>query len=172
MSPSPAGTPHHLVVLRHATAESFAVDDAARHLTDRGREQAAERGTWIAEHVGRPDLALVSSAVRTRETWELVGEGLDGPVEVRHEDALYGASPDAVIDLVRELPEDVGTVVVVGHNPTVASLAVMLDDGSAPPEAFARLSAGLPTCGVAVYEVRGPWRDLEPEGAALRAHDA
>lgn len=172
MSTTPTPAAHQLVVLRHAKAETFALDDAARHLTDRGRADAEARGRWLAEHVGRPDLALVSSAVRTRETWELVAAGLDGEVEVRHEDALYGASPDAVLDLVRELPESVGTVVYVGHNPTAASLALLLDDGSASPDAFARLSEGLPTSGVAVYALPGGWADLDAGGATLTSYDA
>lgn len=172
MSTTPSPAAHRLVVLRHAKAETFALDDAARHLTERGRADAEARGRWLAAHVGRPDLALVSSAVRTRETWDLVAAELDGEVEARHEDALYGASPDAVLDLLRDLPESVATVVYVGHNPTAASLALLLDDGSAAPEAFARLSEGLPTTGVAVYAVAGAWAGLDAGGASLTAYDA
>lgn len=164
-------TRHRLVVLRHATAESFALDDAARRLTERGRAQARDRGVWLAEHVGTPDLALVSTAARASETWALVSEALEGEVETRHDDALYGASPDAVVDLVRFLDEEVGTVVYVGHNPTAASLAALLDDGTAARADFARLSTGLSTCGVAVYDLPGPWRDLDAGAASLAAYD-
>lgn len=166
---SPGG--HRLVVLRHARAEAFAADDADRHLTERGRDDATARGRWLAGVTGVPALALVSSAVRTRETWELVSAELDGEVEVRVEEALYGASPDAVLDLLRQLPESVTSVVYVGHNPTAADLAVTLDDGSGDPAGFARLSGGLPPAGVAVYDLAGTWASLDAGRATLVAYD-
>lgn len=169
-TPHPAGG-RRLVVLRHARAEAFATDDAARQLTDRGRADATERGRWLAEVVGVPALALVSSAVRTRETWELVAAELAGEVELRVEEALYGASPDAVLDLLRQLPDSVTTVVYVGHNPTAADLAVTLDDGSGDPSGFAWLSGGLPPAGVAVYDLPGSWASLDAAGGTLAAYD-
>lgn len=162
---------HRLVVLRHTRAEAFAADDADRHLTERGRDDAIARGRWLAEVAGVPALALVSSAVRARETWDLVAAELPGPAELRVEEALYGASPDAVLDVLRQLPESVASVVYVGHNPTAADLAVTLDDGSGDPAAFARLSGGLPPAGVAVYDVPGSWASLTAGGCTLAAYD-
>lgn len=161
-----------LVVLRHAAAESFAADDAARRLTARGREEASARGRWLGEHAGCPEVALVSSAVRARETWELVAAELSGETATRVEDGLYGASPDVVLDLLRELPDEVGSVVFVGHNPTAASLALLLHDGGGDPDDFSRLGSGLPTAGVAVYRLSGTWADLDAGTARLRAVDA
>lgn len=171
--PSPAADRprHRLVVLRHARAEGFATDDAARRLTEHGREDARARGGWLAEHAGTPDLVLVSSAERTQQTWQLVAERLAGVAEVRLEDALYSASPDTVLDLLRTLPESVGSVAYVGHNPTAASLALLLHDGSGDLEHFRRLSGGLPTCGVAVYDLAGPWAHLDAGSGALVAFD-
>ena len=170
-TPDAHGTPHRLVVMRHARAESFAPDDAQRHLTDRGRAEASARGRWLSEAVGPPELAMVSSAVRTRETWELVAEALGADSEVRLEDALYGASPDAVLDLLRALPESVGSVLYLGHNPTAADLAVELGDGSAAPTVLARLAGGLPTAGVAVFRLAGTWAELGPGSCTLTAYD-
>ena len=59
------------------------------------------------------------------------------------------------------------TVMVVGHNPTMAHLVHLLDDGSAEPDAFAEISAGFPTSALAVLEVSGPWTDLDIAGARI-----
>jgi phosphohistidine phosphatase len=171
-TPTRSGGRHRLVVLRHAKAESFAPDDAARRLTDRGRADAAARGRWLAERAGELDLALVSTATRARETWELAAGELPAPPELRLDEGLYNASPDAVLDLLRALPESVGSVVYVGHNPTAASLALLLHDGSGDPAAFDTLSGGLPPGGVAVYDVAGPWQDLDAGTGSLVAVDA
>lgn len=167
----PPGGRHRLVVLRHGKAEGFATDDAARRLTGSGREDAAARGRWLAPWLEGLDLALVSSATRTQETWGLVSEELSVTPEVRVEDGLYGASPDAVLDLLRELPESIGTAIYVGHNPTAASLALLLHDGSGDPEAFSSLSLGLSTCGVAVYDLDGTWAEVDAGSGSLAAFE-
>ena len=64
-----------LVILRHAKAEPFAQTDLARQLTARGRASAHDVGRHLQEAGFVPDVALVSTAVRTRETWAEVAEG-------------------------------------------------------------------------------------------------
>lgn len=170
--PTRSGGRHQLVVLRHAKAEAFAPDDAERRLTPRGCVDAGARGRWLAQRAGNVDLALVSSATRARQTWELASAELAGQPELRLDDGLYNASPDTVLDLLRALPESITTVVYVGHNPTAASLALLLHDGAGDPAAFSSLSAGLSPCGVAVYDLAGPWQDLDAGTGSLVAVDA
>ena len=119
-----------------------------------------------------PDLALVSSATRTRETWDLVTEALgDAADGVRTEvsDGVYSASPETVLDLLRELPTSARVVVYVGHNPTAASLPQLLEDGEGDPLVFARVSAGFAPASAALLEVPGDWSGLDEAGARLVA---
>ena len=81
-----------LILLRHAKAESEASsgDDFDRPLAARGRREAQAVGVQLAALGLKPDIALVSPALRTRETWELVEEAVPG-AEVRFDPALYNA---------------------------------------------------------------------------------
>ena len=171
MTPSstddPAVRHRLLVVVRHGRAESFAEEDHVRRLTERGRRDATALGEWLASSGVRPGLALVSSAARTRETWELASTAFDGPPRTEVADELYSASADTVLDAVRAVPDDVEVLAYVGHNPTAASLAQSLEDGEPDVDAFLALSRGFPPGAVAVLQVPTPWTDLDAAGARL-----
>jgi phosphohistidine phosphatase len=158
-----------VVVLRHAKAESSAATDHARELTARGRADATAAGELLSEILD-PDaetVALVSSAARARQTWELAAAELDVPVEQRDLDELYEAGGDDVVDLLALLPDEIEVAIVVGHNPTMAALAHQLDNGD-DEELSARLGErGLPTAAVAVLELDGSWSGLEATSCRL-----
>ena len=153
--------------MRHAKAEPYAETDAARRLTARGRDDAADAGRRLASLGVRPDQALVSSAVRTRETWVAVHERCGGEAQEEFSDDLYAASPAGVLEVLRRLPDDVSSCIYVGHNPTAAHLAAALDDGEADPEVLRGLLAGFPPAALAVFEVPGSWAELSEGGARL-----
>lgn len=159
------------MVMRHAQAESFAETDRERRLTDRGHRDAAEAGAWLAAQDLAPSHALVSGAVRTRETWAAVAGQLpgSGSVDVSIDESLYTAGPDAAIEVLRLLPDQASRVVLVGHNPTMAHLVTLLDGGDADPDAFAGLSRGYPPAALTVLEYDGPWRDLGPGECRIAA---
>src|ERR671920_1227598 len=95
-----------LVLLRHAKAEpgGDGVGDAERPLALKGRTQASRVGTALRAAGLQPDLALVSSALRTRQTWELARAHLDhADVRTQVRDELYEASVGDVLDLLRDL---------------------------------------------------------------------
>jgi phosphohistidine phosphatase len=125
-------TPRSVWILRHAKAEAGGLDDHSRALTGRGRRQAAEVGDYLAsapvDGVSVPHTVLCSSARRAQQTAELVIEHLTGRVNLVVEPALYGADPDAVLEQLRLLDDEVSSVLVVGHNPTLQELAVLLLD--------------------------------------------
>ena len=159
-----------LVLVRHAKAEASAPSDHERRLAERGRTDAAEAGRWLAGLGVVPDHALVSDAARAVETWEELAIGAGWDPDCESSAALYAAGPESALDLLRELPTDARTVVVVGHNPTVATLAELLDDGEGDEDAITELvTGGFPTCAVAVLEVDGDWTDLAEAGATVRA---
>ncbi len=151
--------------MRHAKAEGFAQDDHARVLTERGRRDAVEAGLWLASTGTVPDHAFVSSAARTVGTWESLAHGLRSTAEVVIDDGLYSASPETALELLRTAPLDARCVVFVGHNPTAAYLAHMLDDGEPDAAAFRDMSEGYPTSALTVLDVPVAWADLD-EGTA------
>lgn len=158
-----------LVVMRHAKAEQDAPTDAERPLAPRGHDDAAAAGRWLAAQGVRPDAALVSAAVRTRETFEAVSAAAGWSLAPQLEQALYAADTDAAIDLVRLVDDDVRTLLVVGHNPTMGSLALLLDDGTGDADAADVAAQGFPTSALAVFSYEGSWADLASTTASLTA---
>ena len=101
----------------------------------------------------------MSTATRAQQTWQLASAELAAAPPVRDEDRAYAASARALLDLVRELPTHVGTVVLVGHNPGLEELAAALTDEWVQ----------LPTSALAVLDLPGAWESAGSSGAALRA---
>lgn len=164
-------SPHRLVIIRHAKAEGYAASDVERALSPRGRKDAKAAGTWLAGFGVTPDVALVSGAARTRETWQLIAEAAGWSTAAEFDEALYGADEDTVLDLIAATDEAVGTLLVIGHNPTVGMLAQLLDDGDGPAEAVDSLVMGYPTSAVTVFDVAVPWARVGPGCATLRAFE-
>jgi phosphohistidine phosphatase len=158
-----------IVVMRHAKAEQLGPTDLERELSPRGREDAAASGSWLAEQQITPDHVLVSAAVRTRQTWETVAKAAGWSLEPNFDQGLYAAGPDTTFDLVRDTPDEARALLVIGHNPTIAVVAQLLDDGSGDEAADEEMTAGFPTSAVAVFEYDGAWPDLEPASARLTA---
>ena len=156
-----------LVILRHAKAVPHgAAPDFDRALAGRGIEDAAAVGRYLAEEQILPDLALVSPALRTRQTWEGAAPALGG-VAVQFEDAIYDASATTLLHLVRKVAPSVRTLVVVGHNPGMAQLARDLV-GHGDRYAFARLKTKFPTAALAVLDFAvDDWSELNHGGGRL-----
>lgn len=163
-------TQRTLVVVRHSKAEQSGTPDFERHLAERGHGDAADAGRWLAAQGIGPDAALVSSSVRTVETWTDMAEAAGWDLEADFDRGLYSAGPETALDLVRLTPSETTTLVVVGHNPTMASLAQMLDDGEGDPEVAGRMNEdGFATSAVAVFTFDGEWADLDMGTATLVA---
>lgn len=159
-------TPRTLVLLRHGkSAYPGGVPDHDRPLADRGRRQSALAGEHIRAVVDGFDLALCSTATRTRQTLDATGLTA-GHLEYR--DEIYAAEPDEILDLIRVVPDDATSVLVVGHAPGVPDLADELAGPGSDPDARAALDRKFPTAAFAVVTVSGPWSDL-PDGARLTA---
>ena len=145
---------HRLILMRHAQAEPSATGgDAARVLSTTGRHEADLMGRALAERGLKPDLALVSTAARTRQTWDEMHDAF-GDVEVRDLAPLYNASADAIRRLVEVSEEEAGCLLVLAHNPSVHVLAVeYLSESAASPAVLERLAGGFPTGAAAVFTV-------------------
>lgn len=144
-----------LILMRHAKTERAAASglDRDRALTDRGRDDALLMGRILFEKGLRPDLALVSTATRTRQTWDLLQEAF-GDVEVRLEPKLYNASSDVIRHFVEGAEDEAGCLLVLAHNPGVHMLAhEYLIESAASPSVMDRIAAGFPTGAAAAFEV-------------------
>lgn len=150
-----------LILLRHGKSDwSGGEPDHLRPLARRGRRQVPEAGRWLADNVGVIDLAVISPAERTRETWRLAAAELAVPPPVREDDRVYAGSVCSLLGIVRELPGELATVVLVGHNPGLEDLVVSLTGRSVP----------MPTSGLAVIDLSAPWPAAADTAAELRAH--
>ena len=153
-------TDRTLVLLRHAKSDwSGTTPDVDRPLAQRGRTQAPLAGRWLAGHADPIDLAVVSPARRAREAWELASAQLSPEPPMRSDDRVYAAPAATLLDIVHEVPDDVRTLILVGHNPGMEQLASLL----AGREVLLR------TSGIAWFGVAGTWARLDAAAAVLRA---
>ncbi|MFV0496512.1 SixA phosphatase family protein [Mycobacterium sp.] len=157
--------------MRHAkSAYPGGVADHDRPLAPRGRKEAALGGDWLRANVPAIDATLCSTAIRARETLECTR--IDAPVS--YVPQIYGAAPGAVIETINQVDAQVNTLLAIGHEPTMSSLALILANldtadiaDGAGSAAAQSISAKFPTSGIAVVHCPGTWADLEPGGAAL-----
>jgi phosphohistidine phosphatase len=154
-------SPRTLVLLRHAKADWPTGPDHERPLADRGRQDAPAAGRRLVDDGIAPDLALCSTATRTRETWKLAAHELEQRPKTVYEERLYDASLGQLIALVNETPDEIGSLVLVGHNPGMHGLADALA-GSAKGDTQHRMNhAGFPTAAFAVLTFSGSWKTVE-----------
>jgi phosphohistidine phosphatase len=156
-----------LVVLRHAQSDwPVGVDDRDRPLARRGRRDAAAAGRWLAEAGSDPAVAWVSTARRTKETWTELSRELSGGADVRFDDRVYEAGVEDLLDVVRDTPRKAASVLLVGHNPGVQDLVLLLAKRGSD-DARSLAAAKFPTSGLALLDVEGDWADLGPRCAVL-----
>jgi phosphohistidine phosphatase len=157
-----------LIVLRHAKSAWPEVEDHSRPLAPRGRRDAPAAGRWLREARTVPDHVVCSTALRTRQTWELVGPELGAEPTVAFDERLYDASADEVLDVVRGHPDEVRTLMIVGHNPAMQDVTLMLA-GDAVGDARDVVQAAFPTSAIAVLSCPRRWSALTPGAALLTA---
>ncbi|BBC38205.1 Phosphohistidine phosphatase [Streptomyces graminofaciens] len=163
-----AGPLRRLVVLRHAkSAWPAGVPDHERPLGPRGRRDAPAAGRALAELDCLPDLALCSTAVRARETWELASAQWGTPPPVRYDARLYGADVPELLDVVREAPDQARTLLLVGHNPGLEELVLDVA-GDGLDDALEAVRTKFPTSAIAILAWHGStWASLAPGTALL-----
>lgn len=112
-----------LILTRHAKSAwgDPTMDDHDRPLSKRGERSAAALGAWMSERGYAPGLALVSPSKRTRQTWSLMSKGFEPAPEVVHNERLYHAEPETLMELLRAAQAT--RVMIVAHNPGIAYFA-------------------------------------------------
>ena len=158
---------HRLILLRHAKTEPVADSDAARELTDRGRAQSQALSEVFDGLVRGTVHAYVSSAVRALQTWQLAATGIESDVTSEVLDSLYTADSDALLALVRATDDRIETLVVVGHNPTIADVVARLAaDGTGAAHEMLRARGYAPST-VTVFELSSGWSSVDSTNADL-----
>jgi phosphohistidine phosphatase len=160
-----------LWLLRHAKASAGGdgLADRDRPLSARGRDAARRIGRHLAESEAVPELVLCSSSLRTRETIQLVAKGLGAELEVDYENDLYLASERDLRERVAQVPERVDSLLLVGHNPGIAELALALA-ARGQPDALAQMRNKFPTGALAELRVHSAkWSHFARGGCELVA---
>ncbi len=154
-----------LLLLRHAKAVPFAGSgDLERALTGRGRADAARLGAFIAGEKIAPQAAVHSGSRRTQQTLDIVLSKLkvDAPISV--EPRLYEAADATFLSVLRRCPDEARTLLLVGHNPSLAEAACRLA-GTGDRPALLKMAAKFPTSALAIIDFDADhWREVA-EGA-------
>ncbi|MEU7021463.1 histidine phosphatase family protein [Streptomyces sp. NPDC046203] len=160
-------TPRRIVLLRHAKADWPQTTDHERPLADRGRTDAPVAGRRLADTGIDFDLALCSTALRTRETWKLAVQELPERPKTVYEERIYEASPGELIALINETPDTIDDLLLIGHNPGMHGLADILAAESEGDTLTRMTRTGFPTAAFAILTFNGSWKSLEPGTAKL-----
>ncbi|NDK31203.1 SixA phosphatase family protein [Nesterenkonia haasae] len=158
-----------LLVLRHAEAgHSFSGDDFSRTLTGHGETQAREIGQWLLESAYWPEVTVVSSSMRTRQTsiWVAHELGERAPT-AQLDDRMYLGSPGQLCSVINETPETVNNLLVIAHMPGVQELSMKLTSAESDEEAALNMASQWPPAGLARFDVTKPWAELDGRDAAL-----
>ncbi|QHQ33833.1 SixA phosphatase family protein [Algicella marina] len=172
-----------LILLRHTKSDwKRGAPDHERPLNHRGRKAAAAVGHYLAAEAPKPDLALVSDAARTRETWEKVNwQG----VETSFRSELYLATERSILALIQAQDDALGSLLVLGHNPGIGNTAARLTNGfsrwsendadshteTIPNPYQTHILKPFPTGACVIIEsFADTWALLEPENCRLVAY--
>jgi phosphohistidine phosphatase len=165
-----SGAARRLLLLRHAKSAWPDVADHERPLARRGRRDAPVAGRWLRAAGWVPDRVVCSTARRARETWQLAAAELDASPKVSFDQRVYGAAPADLLDLARETALRARTLLIVGHDPAIQELTLVLASARAgDADALKRVRFKFPTAAIAVLEFTGTWQELGPEQARLTA---
>jgi len=151
-----------LWLIRHAKSDwsSGARTDFERPLNRRGERDGPRMAQWLAAQSDPATWIWTSDAARARATARFVAEGFAAAgARLVAEHRLYDASPETLLDVIRETPGEAESVAVVAHNPGLTYLANLL--------AGHTVTDNLPTLGVVRLHVPAPWRDLRFGGAEV-----
>ncbi|WBU29110.1 histidine phosphatase family protein [Rhodopseudomonas palustris] len=144
-----------LILLRHAKTERDAPSgkDHDRRLEDRGRSDAAEIAAWLAAEHLMPDQVLISTATRTRQTWDVLSELFPANREpqVEYPPEMYSASSSQLLQAIHEVSAGINQLMLIGHNPGLHELALALTCTCNEAERR-KLSGSMPTAAVVVID--------------------
>jgi phosphohistidine phosphatase len=154
-----------LFVLRHAKSswDNPGLEDHERPLAPRGQRACAVMAEHLRTNAIKPELVLCSGARRTRETLEAVAPTGEHAIEPQ----LYSASAEDVLERLRRLPDDLGSVMVIGHNPTMQMLVLRLARRDGDGVDRSAVERKFPTGALATLTFECGWHELAAGSARL-----
>ena len=157
-----------LYLLRHAKSSWIdpTLPDHERPLARRGRRACKLIRAHLQAEGIEPALVLCSSAVRTRQTLDRVAPALPAATEIRVDATLYGASGDALLAMVRSLPDSLESAMLIGHDPGMHDLTLVL---ARPGALRDEVRPKFPTAALATLALTTSWSAAAPGTADLRA---
>lgn len=161
-----------IVLLRHAkSAWGLDVPDHERPLSKRGRRDSTAIAEHLLDNKIHPDLVWCSTALRSRETWERVEKAGGKASEVAYDDHLYEAVAHELVKVLRKTPDEVATVLMIGHSPAIPDLVERLAPRRGNTDLWDRMDTKYPTSGLATLSYTGAWPDLAKHSAKLLGFD-
>lgn len=163
---------HQLFLLRHAKAEATtgSLLDHERALTAKGREDAGKIGRAMRRAGLAPEVVLVSTATRTKQTLEELQNASvwDEWPNIDELPQLYMATLPQILNTIRDLPETVRSALIIGHNPGLHELALRLAGEAKSPAYDQRLDEGYPPATLSEFVVAGRWRQAGEDTTSLK----
>jgi phosphohistidine phosphatase len=162
-----------LILLRHAKSlrENLEQPDFDRPLTQRGERDAARMGAWLAREGYSPQLVLCSAAARTQATLALIKPMLPRSTKFKILKALYLATPANLLRSLQKTPAEIQQLLIIGHNPGLEELALLLATAAAnatTQSELAAMRAKFPTAAAAVLSfATSTWQDVQASGGQL-----
>lgn len=149
-----------LYLLRHGKSswKDEALADVERPLNGRGRRSSQAVGAFLKREKIIPDLVLSSSAIRARQTADIVMEAAKLRTDLRFDERIYEAGAQRLLEVVRQIEKSEKSVLLVGHNPGLEEFLKMLTDADET----------MPTGTLSKIAIRASnWADIGDKGATL-----
>ena len=162
-------TMRRLLLFRHAKAERSepGMEDRARRLVERGQNDAATVGAYMASHALIPDRVMASPSKRTQETWKFAAPALKPAPVATPVERLYNATAQDILGIIKAAPAAAHSLLILGHNPGLHAVALLLV-ASGDIETRERLREKMPTCGLAIIDFAfDDWAKLHPQSGRL-----
>jgi phosphohistidine phosphatase len=156
---------------RHAKAEKgdAGIADFDRKLTAGGTRAAAEMAMVIIARSDQPTRIVCSTAQRTRETLAPLVLALGAEASIELTRRIYDASPGTLLHLVQAQSSESDSLMLVGHNPGLETLAGLLTGGG-EAAALHRFRQGFPPGALAVLQFDADrWPEIAPGNGQLIA---
>ena len=160
----------YLLLMRHGKSESNdpGKEDIDRALTTHGLNDSISIANWIKENALLPEIALISSARRTQETWDAMRRVIGKNTSEVKQDELYLASPSDILEQISNIDDAVKIVLLIGHNPGIDSLAMHLIIGDSLDITQEKLNEGFSAGALAAFELNNEnWTDIKSTNTKL-----
>ena len=156
-----------LVLVRHGKSSwDYDVDDHERPLSGRGRRDAEALGRFLSQRSMSVDLVLCSTAMRTKQTWDYAKAGGAAAGEIQYLREIYHAWVPELLTMIREVPDEIHTLLVLGHAPGIPDLVEHLCVRTESAD-WTQMDSKFPTSALAIVNVPGPWAELGKDRAEL-----